>query len=88
MRVKCFWVEIIEPRVHDWEGGIGRPRYRRLDNGEELRGELPAGALYVLDPERKYRNSRGSRRRRRGVRPAGWPPLAYRQFREQLHEAG
>lgn len=51
MRVKCFWVGMIEPRVDDWEGGIGRPRYRRLDTGEELRGELPIGALYVAKDE-------------------------------------
>ena len=59
MRVTCFWVEKIEPEIVDWEGHIGKPRYRRLDTGEELRGDLPAGALYVADPERKYRYTRG-----------------------------
>lgn len=59
-RYKCFWIEMIEPQILDWEDGIGSPRYRRLDTGEELRGrKLPAGALYVIDPERKYNYSRG-----------------------------
>lgn len=59
MRVKCFWVEKISPEIIDWDGHIGSPRYRRLDTGEELRGHLPAGALYVIDPERQYNYTRG-----------------------------
>jgi len=57
-RVKCFWVEKIEPEILDWNDGIGRPRYRRQDTGEELRGSLPAGALFVTDPERAFRGHR------------------------------
>ena len=60
MRVKCFWIEKIQPEVIDWEGDVGSPRWRRLDTGEELRGrDLPAGALYIIDPEHKYSYTRG-----------------------------
>lgn len=59
MRVKCFRVEMIKPRVDAWEGHIGKPRYRRLDTGEELRGDLPAGALYIAVPAHQYNYSRG-----------------------------
>lgn len=33
-----------------FETGHGEPRWRRLDTGEELRGKLAPGALYVADP--------------------------------------
>lgn len=59
-RYKCFWVEMIQPKVIDWEGSIGSPRYRRLDTGEELRGRtLPPGALYIVDPEHEFKYRRG-----------------------------
>lgn len=60
MRVKCFWVEKVEPEVIDWEDGIGRPRYRRSDTGEELRGELPPGALIVIGDKAYGSYSKGS----------------------------
>lgn len=60
MNIKTFWVEQVVPKVYDWKGNIGRPRYRRLDTGEELRGSLPAGALYVAGREDDYPNMCGS----------------------------
>jgi hypothetical protein len=59
-RVKCFWIEKLEPEVIDWNDGVGSPRWRRLDTGEVLAGaSLPAGALYIVDPEHKYAYTRG-----------------------------
>ena len=55
-RYKCFWIEKVDPEIIDWENGIGSPRWRRIDTGEELRGaSLPAGALYHADLTYKYR---------------------------------
>lgn len=36
-----------------FDAGHGKRRWRRLDNGEELQGDLPPGALYVADPMRE-----------------------------------
>lgn len=59
-RYKCFWIEKIEPEIIDWEDGIGSPRFRRLDTGEELRWkQLSPGALYVVDPRHEFKYRRG-----------------------------
>ncbi len=52
------------PFTSDDLHGRGSPRYRRLDNGEEIRGKLPPGALYVAgglgDEKDYYKGMRGA----------------------------